>query len=904
MDNIFSFEDGLPDEITAANGSKLSISDRYKKDGSSALLWSFERGGSINIHTPIAFSRLDMRSLDKSLDTFAVWVCAEHPIDGQLSVSFYKDGRECCGFEMGLDFCGWRTAWVAYERDMYGTPCPQMDGLRMTAKTSGAGELWLDQLIVLTKVDARHHIRDRQLPFVNLDADSAANSHWMSLYRFDWLLRHAIASDNDAVGDTESRHVVERRFEQFLRTTFEKRSLRTLKELQADFEKLEGRTINAPCHRAVYPQANKEELTARTNAADFRASGILLLDTALFLIATQNELEKNTAEALFLRLTKQMLWEGFAQGSGLGTMHHMGYQMREYYYAMFLLRDSLKKAGLKKQIASAMSWFSGLGRVFREDESLRQESMDTLNTLSHGMMAAALLLDSDRDCDRALTAIGHWLSSCMLPAPGLRGPFKEDGCSFHHCNHYPAYSLGGMTGVAPLVYLLSGTAYRISAPAHAAIKKSLLTMRLYCNLYHWPVSLSARHPVGRGEYGSISTLSPFYYLSVAGNPVTGEVPDREVAGAYERLAQSWKGTFMPSLGVEPETTPSGHWSLNSGCIALHRRKEWLAAVRGHSRYIWANESYLSNNLYGRYMAHGNLQIMNRGNPINNEDSGYVQEGWDWNNWPGTTAIHLPMEQLRANVCNVDLLSGYEEMLISDESYCGGADLDGNGVFAMKLHEHPKYNGSHRAKKSWFFFEDTIVCLGSSIQGNSEYPTETTLFQTHIAAGDRITVGEVEVEELGYSAEIATKEPLLLSDDKGNGYLIPGGQTVKITRGKQQSKSQNLGEDTAGEFSKAWIDHGSSPKNAGYHYAILVDCGKTRLCKSAFAYTVTHCDNQRHVVRCGTETGYALFEACEIEENGDLLSTDTPCVVIISKKSEDCMKLAIADPDLRLYEGVE
>lgn len=75
-----------------------------------------------------------------------------------------------------------------------------------------------------------------------------------------------------------------------------------------------------------------------------------------------------------------------------------------------------------------------------------------------------------------------------------------------------------------------------------------------------------------------------------------------------------------------------------------------------------------------------------------------------------TSIHLPFEQLRAKVLNVDVYSGMEEMLYSDEAFAGGlsqARLNGN--FGMKLHEHDKYNGSHRARKSFHFFDGTIVC---------------------------------------------------------------------------------------------------------------------------------------------------------------------------------------------------
>ncbi len=85
---------------------------------------------------------------------------------------------------------------------------------------------------------------------------------------------------------------------------------------------------------------------------------------------------------------------------------------------------------------------------------------------------------------------------------------------------------------------------------------------------------------------------------------------------------------------------------------------------------------------------------------------------------------------QANILNVDVFSGYEEMLYSDEAFAGGISQEHrNGAFGMKLHEHDKYNGSHRARKSFHFFDEVIVCLGSDIENtNNEYPTETTIFQ--------------------------------------------------------------------------------------------------------------------------------------------------------------------------------
>ena len=48
-----------------------------------------------------------------------------------------------------------------------------------------------------------------------------------------------------------------------------------------------------------------------------------------------------------------------------------------------------------------------------------------------------------------------------------------------------------------MIYLLSGTEFRLSEQAHETVKKVLLTMRFYCNLKQWSLSMSGRIQRGR-----------------------------------------------------------------------------------------------------------------------------------------------------------------------------------------------------------------------------------------------------------------------------------------------------------------------------------------------------------------------------------------------------------------------
>lgn len=927
MYTLFSFEDGLPECITADNKSTIQISDKHYRDGKHSLRWDFCAGSELKIDKPIGYSPFMEGSLSKARDTFAVCVYCENQLGGKLSFHFGEQEVTNCKFDMDMQFTGWRTVWVQFERDMEGEPTAEMDTLRILA-AGISGTVYIDQLVLCVPIDPRHPVRDNQVPFVNLQADTAANSHWLSLYRFSLLQQNGLKNIGDQGENEETFSLLRKRFDDFL-LSMRKAQPAACQEMNHFKERyskynisirdgaITGVTVDAACHRDVFPNEKAKELLSLTNPIDIKDCADFLLDVAYAYSKTENLQYKRELGNIFANITRHLLDQGWAEGSGLGTTHHLGYPLRKYFWAMYLMRDLLDREGLLESTQKAMSWYSGSGRIFREAEDMQGESMDTLNTLSQGIVASILLMKNDNEKAVCLKALSNWLSTCLLPAPGLRGPFKIDGCAFHHCNHYPAYALGGFTGIAPVIYFISGTKFTITEAAHANVRKALLMLRVYCNHYSWLISMSSRHPKGDGEHSRISSLMPFRFMAMAGTPDGKESLDHEVAAAYLRLAEPVNEeyiSYFKEQGVIAEKAPVGHWNLNYAAAALHRRDHWLAGVRGHSRYLWANETYTNANLYGRYITHGNLQILSKGDPINHRDSGYVQAGWDFNCWPGTTTIHLPVDELKSDVRNVDIYSGFEEMLLSDETYAGGTGMDNNGVFAMKLHEHPKYNGSHRARKSYFFFDNRIVCIGTDIENeNKDNLTHTTLFQNHLAdENSPIWMNDSkEVTGLNFREDMASQKPIWLVDNVGNGYYVYGGQSISVFREHQHSKAQDTGEDTCGNFTKAWINHGNAPENAEYRYTIVVDTNAQKM--QAFAenmmnnepHTILNATTHSHSVRDNGSgiIGYALFEPCEDIMGGTLAAVDTPSLVM-EKLCGDNLNLSVCDPDLRLYEGKE
>ncbi|MEG1829200.1 MAG: chondroitinase family polysaccharide lyase [Cellulosilyticaceae bacterium] len=909
--------------MTCDEKSSLELSDKYIKFGKTSLKWMVGENGKLCIDAPIGYKEFRGSKTDQRRESFVVWVYNEIPSNEKLIFEFGTDAGRETWFEFGLNFRGWRCTWVMFDRDMEGKASENMDKLIIKAPESMAGkDLYFAKIILSTPIDARHHTRNEQTPFVNLEGDTKANSHWMSLYAFYEEYKKFVRKGEVTDRGKADIKIINQRFYQYLTENKQEVPFEEIVKCYKSYEievnegVIKGRSVNCDNIFAVLDAFDKKYYLEQFNNIHCADYFKCLYDMAIGYIKSESKEEKIQTKEMFIHMVWHLYDQGFGAGSGLGTVHHLGYQMKNYFTALYLMKDEIKEAGWLEEITEAMNWFSGLGRIFYQHLKADGVNMDVLNTLLEGMISSLLMLEDLEMQSEILEAFTAWLTFSCSPKEGIMGPFKYDGIGFHHGGLYPAYTRDGLSGLTPVVYLLRGTKYRLPEEQHELVKRAVMNFRLFSNREQFLLSVSGRHPNGMESFPSTG----FKYMALAGSPDGAKEIDKDVAAAYLRLVDKETDPLViqfKELGIEKEQAPTGNWAMNYAALGLHRRDEWLVGVRGHSRYLWANETYKSNNLYGRYITHGQIQIMGGGLPVNNKESGYYHDGWDWNSWPGTTTIHLPMDELKSDVRNVDTFSGFEEMLISDETYAGALDLEGkNGMFAMKLHEHPKYNGSHRARKSVFMFDDRVIALGSDIENtNAENPTRTTIFQNYLTdIEEPIFVNSAEeIKGLDYKHEMQVEEMSYLLDNNNNGYLVPEGQKVTITRANQESRHQQKGTKTEGEFAKAVIEHGKTPQGEAYEYMIAVDTSleeleamKERMKKDEDPiYTVLQKDRMAHIVtdHATNTTGYALFEANGTLNKGNIVGIDTPAMVMMKEEGEQ-LTLSVCDPDLRLYEGID
>ena len=909
-DNRFmSFEEGVPTYIKSDN-SKLTTSSLHFKDGKHSLLWETKPNATLVIDKDLEYEQTP--SGNSHISSFSGWIYNEIPSEELLTFEFYKDNKKCSWFQYGLNFKGWRAIYVAYERDMQGNPELGMNQIKIIAPNHISSNIYFDMLLTSSQVDKRHHTPDIQQPFVN----EGITNHWQVMLEKNTVKPDVSLWNNEvSKEDIKAAQTFDERLRELIvkKTTVNQAKVDKLgKELDKyNIRKNEdGSLVGLPLFYVYYAEAFQKIMDKWSRnlfskrGQEYKEYFSLMSKIATNYISTDDaSLQKQLAK-MYVMMFDYAQDQGVAYGSGLGNASHYGYSFRGFFTSAFLMKEVLLENNRLKEAYKALQWYAQTNEVFIIP-TVNGQDMDAFNTLALAKICSILMMDNCPEKFQYLRGYSRWVDTGCKPSPGLSGSFKVDGGAFHHVGHYPAYAVGGLGGATDMIYIFHQTPYAISELGHRTVKKVLLNMRFYCNQNHFPLAMSGRHPDGKGQ------LAPEQYgrMALSGTPDGKLKIDAEMGSAFLRLIQTnsteSKPEYVPSASageidklvkalnkhqIKPEANPNGNIEMGYASISAHRRGNWLALAKGFSRYVWASEHYALENFYGRYLSYGSLQILTGKSDevVTPKTSGWVEEGFNWARVPGTTAINLPIDQMRA-------AKNKSEMLLSDEFFSGGVSQQGeNGAFGIILHEHDRYNGSHRARKSHHFIGNKIICLGSDIENDDvKNPTETTIFQLAI------------FNEADKSFWDKNQDTNYWVDHLETAYYFPDSMKGKIVFEKnypQYSKS-NTGKKTQGDWVNLVINHGCNPQGDSYEYVVMPKTTLTMLKKEVKNYTVLQQNKTGHIVKDNKEniTSYVLFEANAILPKGVLENVDVPSLILV-KENKNNLVVSVANPDLAFYSG--
>ena len=880
-----SFETNTPPNNWNASLGALSISSKHYKLGAKSLKWEWTANDVLTISDLQSSGLIPDEVQGYYKNMFRMWIYAEEAIATEkLALEFYDNTHiKQYYYDFNINFTGWRAASASYKNEMSGSKASDnLDVLIIKAPTTGSGVFYIDY-IDYTMDRNTSRSADYQLTFINADNDE----HWGDIV-YCQSLPKTISNETPTEQELDAFNDVKSIYDNFILGSSP--GLTTLASAVADY-KTQEITYNNDIVTGL-PLYGTDYSTSQT---------IKAIDDFIYVFARDYK-HNNTATSLtyFLNTIRYILDQGYADGSLVETIHHIGYQFRNVAKSIHLMKDELETAGLWTQAQKMVEWYVNIDVIWHP--SAFDSNMDDALTRSLPILGACLYKTEDAEKVQYLKGFKNYAETWLTPYAKEKNGLKIDYTGFHHDVYYPQYSFGAYKSLAQAVNYISGGTYGISTEKREEFKKVLSTARVLMSEDNFANSLSGRSPLN-----SISVSSAYKYLGLIA-PV-----DEQLIGAYNYITGGDSDTsFYPT-----ETLPNGFWQFNFSTMGVYRQGDWVADIKGFNKYFWGTEIYSSDNRYGRYQSYGAVEILY---PGGFDSSGFDRNGWNWNMAPGTTSIHLPWSELVAESSRQDEKTdanfAASLRFASKENNYIDAKLEGEyGIFGMDFIQKDlstTHNTTFNFKKSVFCFDGKIVCLGSNINNDdTSNNTATNLFQNKLTSTSTpIVVNSTSISNFPYNpSPLSNTSDHWIIDAYNTGYYIVKGSEIVISRANQTSPNEKgSGSDTTGDYTSAYIDHGTSPANAGYEYVVIPGTSTSDMSTFSTAmqtdntafYKVIQKDNTAHIVNYDNLYAYVLFESGTYGNTTPIKSNDSPCLVM-TESIQNNLRLSIVQPDLNFAD---
>ncbi len=392
--------------------------------------------------------------------------------------------------------------------------------------------------------------------------------------------------------------------------------------------------------------------------------------------------------------------------------------------------------------------------------------------------------------------------------------------------------------------------------------------------------------------------------------------------AANAVVQEKALAILEDDSIEAYVSPM-HKSMPYMDRAIHRTDEYLFALSMFSTRIQNCEVTNSENLCGWHQGDGMTYLYDA------DQQQYTGSYWASVNpyrLAGTTVVPVNIGNGTADGSGYYQDGDYRS---KNQHWAGGSVIGTNGVSGMSLSgditsDKVSYAPGLEAKKSWFMFEDEIVCLGAGIKNSGQdLPVETTVENRKLlddgsnrllADGEEVALEPVrnQLSDIidGTADTSGTKlEKVSWIHLDGNtdgsqfGYYFPGNQTLSVRKaaidGNWNQVSPDEGE-ASGTYLEMWMDHGVNPENASYEYVLLP--GKSPEEVEAYAYhpgsTILANTSQVQAVyheKLGI-TGANFWTDSETQV-GDL-TVRGQASVMLEENENGILEIAVSDPTMK------
>lgn len=534
--------------------------------------------------------------------------------------------------------------------------------------------------------------------------------------------------------------------------------------------------------------------------------------------------------------------------------------------------------------------------------------------------------------------------SAQIAANGYNSGFYPDGSYLDHIKvpYLGAYGIEFMKGGAKIPSLLAGTPWKYPEQVQDNLESYIVEgfgngmyqgMMLDC-LKGRSVSRPASSNQAAGREAMMIILQIVDSFSQEAKETTlsalkawleeDEGFIDSLVGAENMAIKKKAKEILEDTSIQSNIAPV-HKSYPLMDRVVHRTEDYLFALSMYSERIQNTEIMNDENRFGWHQNNGMTYIYD-------EDKQYTENYWNTVNplrLPGTTVVPVNIGTGKPDG------SGFAQGgdFCSKESWVGGTSIGNYGVSGMSFSGETQgiagdapvsYAPDLKGKKSWFMFDDEIVCLGAGITNkNMELPVETTIENKKLRKdgsnqflinGEKteLPVKEANVKELvertadvsGTSFEQVNWAHLEGNQSVGTGYYFPEENTeIQVRRGQTTGSWKDVGTfegESTENYMEMWVDHGQNPENASYSYVLLPETSAEETENYAQAPKVTILENSSEVQAVRHETLKITGVNFWQEQGGSIdgITSNKAASVMLQETEQGTVKVSVSDPTMK------
>lgn len=344
--------------------------------------------------------------------------------------------------------------------------------------------------------------------------------------------------------------------------------------------------------------------------------------------------------------------------------------------------------------------------------------------------------------------------------------------------------------------------------------------------------------------------------------------------SLKKLDSAYSKAYANALNYKTLTGNKHFWNSD---FHISRTPNYLFTLKLSSSRVSGYETVNSENMLGYHLGSGMTLLYQ-------SDKEYLDifPFWDWKKLPGTTIIQ---DQEPIPVSNA---WGYK----IEGDFVGGLTNGTNGIAVLQYNR-----GGLKSNKSWFMFDDQIVCLGNGITAKTPFNVTTAINQVYLKNDVLIDTKDAKTKQIKGARKLTVSNPNWVLHNH-LGYIFPSGGTLSLITKPVAGSWHNVAQRYKDEIIKApifnlYLNHGDNPVDANYEYILVPNATKEKLTDyhKNHKFKIVNTLDYQIVSRSDSSLfGVVFYAPAKVES----VAVDAPCLLIL-EKLKDGIKLSVSEP---------